>query len=416
MAENLFRKEAISRLRSPEQLDVLLQLTRPWSWAALSILGAVLVIALVWGLLGSVPVQVQGMGVFLPAEASIYQALAPAGGLVREVGVAANRPVAKGETIAVIALPVDEVALQNAQRALQTAQRQYDAQKAFLDRDIARRRQVVAALNQTLQQKIGDSTSYLTYLQSLLADQAAEEKMGYLTRQQTEATRTGIFSAEQSIAQARDSMAQNDLSLIELENTAQQTLNGMENQVDRARDQVASASATLASEQTISAPVDGIVTEVDVKPGVLVQTGSQVALIEQRSDHLVVNALFSIADGKKLRRGLIADVSPLSVERDLYGSIRATVAGIGSFPESLEGVTARVGNATLAATLMQGGAPIGAVITLELDAATPSGLRWTSSRGPNVRLSAGENASVSVVVKEKRPIDLVIPLFDAWIY
>ncbi len=415
MAQNLFRPEAIANLHSPEQLDALLQLTRPWAWAALSILGTVVAIALVWGFLGSIPVQVQGLGVLLPVDAQVYQMQATAAGLVKEISVAPNRRVSVGQTIALISLPVNQIALQNAQRTLAMAQRQYDAQQAFADRDIARRQRVVADLDKTLRKKIEDNASYLTYLQQLLADQSAEQKLGYITRQQTEASRTGIFSAEQSIAQARDSISQNDLSLIELENSTRQTLDGLQQKVQEAQGQVKSASTTVESEQAVISPVEGIVTEVDVKPGVLVQAGSVVAVIEQRGEHLELQGYFGIANGKKLRPGMVANVSPLSIERDLYGSIRGTVTQISALPETEAAVTGRTGNATLAGQLMQGGAPIAAIISLTLDPATRSGLSWTSSRGPNVQITAGETAAVTVVVEEKRPIDLVIPLFDTWI-
>lgn len=416
MTDNLFRPEALAKLRNPEQLDALLQLTRPWAWAALSIFGAVVAIVVAWGFLGSVPVQVQGLGLLLPTDSRIYQMQAAIGGLVGEMRVTLNQQVNAGDTIAVIALPVDQVALQGAQRTLEIAQRQYDTQKAFADRDVARRQAVVADMNRTLRKKIEDNNSYLAYLRQLLSDQMAEQKLGYITRQQTEATRTSIFNAEQSIAQARDSISQNGLSLIEFENSSRQTLDSLQNQVEQAQSAVASAAARIQSEQPVISPVDGIVTEVNVKPGVLVQAGSVLAVIEQRADRLELVGYFGIADGKKLESGMVGNVSPLSVERDLYGSIRGTVTRVGSLPETETAVAARIGNPTLAAQLMQGGAPIAAIVSLELDSTTPSGFRWTSSRGPSLAITSGETASVSVVVHNKRPIDLVIPLFDAWLY
>lgn len=404
----------MAKLRSPEQLDALLQLTRPWSWVALAILGAVIAITIVWGVLGSIPVQVQGLGLLLPENAQIYEVQSEVSGMVKALSVAANQSVSAGQQVAVIALPVDEVALLDAQRVLANARRRYDEQKAFTERDMASQRRVVADMNAATRKKIEDSTSYLAYLRKLLDDQTAEQKLGYITRPQTEATRTSIYNAEQGIAQAREAIAKNDLSLIEQENDARKMLEGLQAQTQDAQSRVDSLLATVRSEQTIVAPVTGIVAEVDVKPGVLVQAGGLVALIEQRSHGLYLIGYFKNADGKRLRPGMAASVSPLSVERDLYGSIRGTVTQVSTLPETQDSVQARTGNPTLAKQLMQAGAPISATIQLESDPSTPSGLNWTSSHGPNTIITAGETAAVSVVYQRKRPIDLVIPLFDAW--
>jgi HlyD family secretion protein len=149
---------------------------------------------------------------------------------------------------------------------------------------------------------------------------------------------------------------------------------------------------------------------------VLIEAGGIVALIEQHSARVELAAYFPIGDGRKLRPGMVANVSPQSVERDLYGSIRAAVTQVSELPETEVAVTARVGIPSLAKQFMASGPPIAVTIALDRDPSTPSGFRWTSSRGPDLKITAGETAAVTVVVEEKRPIDLVMPLFDAWLH
>jgi HlyD family secretion protein len=55
------------------------------------------------------------------------------------------------------------------------------------------------------------------------------------------------------------------------------------------------------------------------------------------------------------------------------------------------------------------GAPIPVLLRLEEDPNTPSGLRWTSSKGAPVPLSPGMLFTASVTVKEQRPISFVFP-------
>lgn len=415
MPSNLYRSEAIKGLRSPDELDSLLQLTRPAAWVALAVLLLVVVLTLAWGFLGRVPVQVSGIGIVLPAGTEIYQVQTPASGLVESVDVVLNQAVQEGQLIARIALPTDQTALQNARRNLTRLRAQYADQQQFADRDIAQRRRSVSQQNETLRKKIQDSQNYLDYLLDLLADQVEEQKRGYITRQQTEATRTGIYSAEQSIAEAHDAIAENELELIEFENSRQQELNALRNQVADAEDKVRELTATLGIQREVKSPTDGLISELAVKPGALVSPNDLVAIVEQRSDKLELAAFFEIGRGKRLVKGMDARVAPASVERDLYGSIVGEVVTVGSLPETQAGLVALLGNEALAAEAMSAGAPLRAIISLEPDPSTPSGLRWTSSKGPDLKITAGEQAAATVTIEEKLPVDLVIPLFDAWL-
>jgi HlyD family secretion protein len=66
-------------------------------------------------------------------------------------------------------------------------------------------------------------------------------------------------------------------------------------------------------------------------------------------------------------------------------------------------------NAALVTKLMEEGPPIQVDVALERDPRTPTGYRWSSSHGPSLKISTGTLASGDIVVKEDRPISLVIP-------
>jgi HlyD family secretion protein len=61
------------------------------------------------------------------------------------------------------------------------------------------------------------------------------------------------------------------------------------------------------------------------------------------------------------------------------------------------------------------GAPFAVIVSLDRDATTYSGYRWTSSNGPRVHINPGTLCSASVIVREQHPINLVVPLFKSWI-
>ena len=67
MTRQIFRKAALSRLASPDQLDQLMQVTSPRGWVALGGFGLVLFAALLWSLFGTISTTVAGKGVLLRA-------------------------------------------------------------------------------------------------------------------------------------------------------------------------------------------------------------------------------------------------------------------------------------------------------------------------------------------------------------
>jgi pyruvate/2-oxoglutarate dehydrogenase complex dihydrolipoamide acyltransferase (E2) component len=94
-----FRKAALERLSSPERLDELLEVTTPRGWLALLALCAVILVAAIWGILGSVPTLVKGQGVLMRAN-SLRTVEAPVSGKVWEVVVREGDDILRDHVVA----------------------------------------------------------------------------------------------------------------------------------------------------------------------------------------------------------------------------------------------------------------------------------------------------------------------------
>jgi len=96
---DVFRKVALDRLSSPEELDELLQVTRLRGWLLLVAVALVMAAGGVWSVVGSIPVTSQGQGVLMPArEPSVVRA--PWSALVAELKVAEGDAVVEGQPLA----------------------------------------------------------------------------------------------------------------------------------------------------------------------------------------------------------------------------------------------------------------------------------------------------------------------------
>lgn len=68
MIRDIYRKQALERLASPEQLDQLMPLTRPREWVALAAIGLLLTGALLWSVFGTIRTTVEGSGILTRGE------------------------------------------------------------------------------------------------------------------------------------------------------------------------------------------------------------------------------------------------------------------------------------------------------------------------------------------------------------
>lgn len=104
MQNRLFRKEALDRLLSPEELDQLMKVTTPRSWLALLGLLAILAAVTVWGFLGSIPITVDGQGILIRGG-GINSIASPVEGQITDIYVDVGETIEEGEVVARVLNP-----------------------------------------------------------------------------------------------------------------------------------------------------------------------------------------------------------------------------------------------------------------------------------------------------------------------
>ena len=97
----LFRKEALEKVATPEQLDQLIRITSPQRWFSLFAVGSLVAAGLAWSILGRIPIAVTGKGVLIyPNKVVTVQASNP--GRILELNVEVGDTVKKGQILATI--------------------------------------------------------------------------------------------------------------------------------------------------------------------------------------------------------------------------------------------------------------------------------------------------------------------------
>jgi HlyD family secretion protein len=98
-----FRKSALEKLSTPEQLDQLIKVTTPKGWIMLSTIFIALLTAILWSFFGNVKTKLNVVGVILGGE--LHEVVSTTNGQLLELKVEIGQKVNKDDVIAVLHHP-----------------------------------------------------------------------------------------------------------------------------------------------------------------------------------------------------------------------------------------------------------------------------------------------------------------------
>lgn len=98
---SIYRKSSLEKLSSPEQLDRMIVVTSPTFWLAMAGAGAIILVALIWSIVGRLPVTVQGNGIYINRE-GIGTVYSDAAGVINSIEVSVGDTVSEGDVIATL--------------------------------------------------------------------------------------------------------------------------------------------------------------------------------------------------------------------------------------------------------------------------------------------------------------------------
>ncbi len=468
----MFRKEALERLSSPEQLDQLLKVVNPRAWIPLATAGSLVFVAGVWSVFGRLPLKVNGEGVLIyPHRVVPFEA--PSGGQILTINIQPGDKVKKGDIIATLEQSQLEKQLQQQRDKLAELEGQKEdtnkleerkitlelatlkKQRISLEERLRRdstipelRRASLRALEKnraSLEQRLEQTRNLLPTLEKMrdtrrrLFEQGAiSEDVALEANQRYFSNLAQISELEVQLQTMQEEKINSERQILDLENQidqvktqlqdiqskearlAQQSLESKiqkNNNIQDVKRQIARLENELEEKNKIVSKYDGLVLEVANVPGEVIASGASVGSIEieQKGDtsKLVALAYFADKDGKRIKEGMKAQVTPSIVKRERYGGIVGEVTKVSPFPVTVNNVSTIIGNQKLAENLVNssGKAAMQVFIQLEGDPNTFNGYKWSSSDGPRVELSSGITTQVRVEVGKVAPISYVIPLF-----
>jgi HlyD family secretion protein len=409
----LFRKASLDRLSSPEQLDLLVEVTTPKGWLALIALLAIIATAVVWSFFGTIPSRVSGMGI-LVKKGGLSSVSSVAAGQLAEIYVTAGAEVKRGDKVARLSLPDLAAELRNAQATLDSLQGEHEQLNTFGSQDVHLQDEAIHQQRQTAQNQIATARARKENLEKKLASQQKLLSDGLITDQQLQATRDSLDAAQVEVDRAQSALRELSVKETEVRQKVKMSAGERERKIDETKRKIGQLQEKIEHSSMVLSPADGRIVEVRAAPGAIVSVGSPIVLLEAAGgpgQGLEAILYLPGVDGKQVEKAMSAEVSPSTVKREEYGALRAKVTQVSEFPSTQAAMLANLGNQDLVTSFSkQIDTPIEVRVDINSKPANKSGYEWTSPAGPPSTVQPGTLCQATITVRERAPIELVIPL------
>lgn len=528
--DNQDQKPSLETVASPERLDQLMKVVKPIDLIPVVAVGGLTFTALVWSIVGRIPVTVTGQGVLI-SPSSVVDIQSPITGQLESLSVKDNQCVKKGEVLATIK-PVElekQLKLQQAKRVQLVAQagnigalesqrfsveqQAIIATRASLNqrlRDVqalspVAKQESLASLEQqrlSLQQRLQDKQALISIskegelktiqeqrrnLQQRLKnfnelEPVLKKRLDTRKQLQIEGAIGGdtVLEAENAYRDNRNEISSIQAQLTELngkeieieksfrENRSQITeiqaqirqldsqritieksfrdnsgqisdiqaqitgLNtrskGLEqenlqasinrkNEIAEVERNISQLQQQIQERSQIKSLHDGCILETTSVVGQVVSPGARLGSLRTNTsgkEQVTGIAYFDVKDGKRIKPGMTMQITPDTVKRERYGGIVATVKSVSAFPVTSTTASTRLGNSELADTLTNKTAKVEIVAELVPEETNTSGYKWSSSKGPDMKLTSGTTTGVRVKVEQQAPITFLLPFLREW--
>ena len=410
MSDKIFRKVSLERLASPEQLDKMLTVTSSRTWVMIGAIFLFLLVTLIWGILGRIPYKVNGTGILMKSG-GIVNISHISGGRITEIKVAPGDFVQKGDVIARISQPDLVNQLNEAIQKLNETESDKSKSATYSEKDQNLQLSYFTQEERNINSLIKSDMEQLAFLETKLKTLKDLEKEGGVSKQVVEEAESKYVALKQKISDTKNSISQIQYKKSQAKQETEKQQTSLDRNVIELRRKIMNIEDTLNYYSNVVSPYSGRIVEVMMNEESLFNPGMTLASIEPSGiglKNLEAVVFVPFQEGKRIKTAMDVQVTPSVVKKEEYGFIYGRVTYVSNYPATVDGMMKILGNDNVVKSLANIGPSIQVNIDLIPSSKTESGFKWSSPKGPQLKLQTGTLCSGSIVVQEP-PIQLVIP-------
>lgn len=413
MNNNLFRKDAIDKLQSPDRLNEMVKIISPSNWIAVLSICILLVFFVIWSIFGRLPINVNGNGILLKSG-GVMEIPAIATGQVSRVYVKPGIRVRKGDILAKVAQPELKLKIDNLSQQLFHLKTKYSTIEGFDKKDLELKRAIIDQNVINKNKRIEKNKERIVFVESQIDAREELLEKGLITTESLNESKILKFELEQQNLTLQNELEELQLKAFEMSKEIEIELNNLDGQIIALEGEVGELRAKYELNSEITSPYTGHIVELMVNAGSIVSPGTYILSMERDDALELLEAIVYVSpsEGKKIKEGMEVKLSPSTVEVEKFGYIKGSVLQVSEYPATFEGMLNTLQNRELVQSFFTGMPPIAVRIGLNLNEENLSGYEWTSGDGPEVEIKSGTLCDSKIIIKNKRPISLILPIVD----
>lgn len=403
-----------SSIRADDFMTNSIVITRPiYSYVLIMFIIATL-IALVWGIFGSIPQRIEGMGE-IGTLSGLERVLPSFGGQIKSVNFKNGDTVQTGDVLFVLEKTEIDQGIEN----LKLSIKQLEQQKALISSRIyksaALKKEVNTLAKSRLNKSIEQLDKDIAFYEKKEADDKQLYQKGLITREQYFSSKTDLVELKNKKISAKEQLSLISLNKEEVEFNNIFDENDISNQIEVLKSSLVELEKNYKLQTEIIANSNGVIGEISGRIGDVITPGYNLATIRYQGKDLknyVLNLYVPYNANEPIKKGMSVDIQPFNVDHNKYGWLQGKVNYVSSIPADDYAMLETLGNKNVIELIDFRGSTYKVVVILETDPNTFSGFKWSNNKGPQIKLTTGQLSIGYVNVKVKAPIDFVLPIFN----
>lgn len=272
----MFRKKALERLSSPEQLDKLLIIVKPSGWLALLTTIGIIIGVAIWASQTLIPIQIDTRGIIITPD-GLFKVRAKLPGVVQEIFIK------KGDFISA-GTPIVRLYNKELEFELLQTEAEIEALTKFLKHpnpvnapEIISS-QTIDNLNTTLKKIIKERNVAIAQEEEALASMENNLLSEKISKEDLENQRKKIKALRDKLQQEQASFNQMMTELEEAQNAS--TIDYLQARLLE-KEEIKATLVTQIQSLTMESPVSGVVLRLNTTEGQMIQSGQNVLTLEQ---------------------------------------------------------------------------------------------------------------------------------------
>ena len=379
-------------------------------------IGTICIISLAWGLFGSIPQRVQGVGM-INTESGVDRISSVSSGRISEIKVGLNDPVKEGDVIALVDQPELKTSLDKMKYSLEKLRQTNQISLESNTENTSMKKQSNALTTKRLELSLQEVNENIDFYEKRLKQEKEIYEKGLITYAQYFSTQQQLASDRINKINIEEQLKLTQLDSKETEFNSDLNKLNIEKEIGLLELELEDMSKEYKTYTELTAKTDGYISQLNVKVGDVISPSTTVGIITDTSkegSNYVLNLYVPFNSNAVISKGMDVDVQIFSVDPYLHGYLNGKVKYVAQYMSDTEGMFNTLGNETLIKSIDAKGGVYSVVVELIKDPNTFNGFSWSNGEGPQIKLHPGHLSLAYVDVKVKAPIDFVLPIFKAY--